>query len=202
MLMMNRTPHFGRRTSGATAGVVALAGIMLGLTIGCAGVLNPQFSNFVSGTTFPVAPGDTDFVVASLSNNTNFDITYRLAAETADGLTTIDVTIPAGVPPSGSVFECPVFRIGLGELGNLNSSAVVITDPATGQFFDVPWGQNPLSLDVSFRCGDTILFFANQDTNIPGGVRISVGRIDGTTQQGPFTGAETFEVLQEVVFTP
>ncbi len=76
-----------------------------------------------------------------------------------------------------------------------------VTDPATGQFFDVPWDQNPLSLDVSFRCGDTILFFANQDTLVPGGVVISVGRIDGTTQQGPFTGAETFEILQEVVFT-
>ena len=92
--------------------------------------------------------------------------------------------------------------MGLGTLDDPDSPAIRIIDPATNTFFEVPFGRNPLTDGRSFVCGDSVIFLVTQDPTLPGGVRVSVGRIDGGTQIGPFTGRDTFENLENIVFLP
>ncbi len=176
-----------------------LAGLSSAAT--CAtGVLNPQFLNLQTGAVFPVAPGDTEFVLVEVANQTREkQVTFLLSVETADGPQTLELVTTPDLPTQAAVFSCPVARIGLGELGNLESSGIRITNPETGQFFEAPWDRNPLTEGRSFLCGDTILFLATTDTSVAGSVVLTVGRIDGGAQAGPFSGADTFENLEEIV---
>jgi hypothetical protein len=181
---------------------MVLVALAAGGSFGCIdGILNPSFVNRSSGGVFPVAPGDTDFIAVMVANQTNRDIVFRLTAEAADGVQQIELNTTPNLPRQGTTFLCPVSRIGLGTLGDLASGGYIISPPGIpNQFFEAPFARNPLTEGRSFICGDTVIFFAFQDVNVAGGVSISVGRIAGATQTGPFTGADTFENLEDIIF--
>ena len=50
-----------------------------------------------------------------------------------------------------------------------------------------------------FFCGDTALFTIVHDASNPYGINVSTARIDGSTQKGPFSGPDTFELLQAML---
>ena len=68
-----------------------------------------------------------------------------------------------------------------------------------GPSIDLVWNQDPLVSGFSYNCGDTVVFMAVDNANMPGGVEISVGLIGGADQTGPFTGPDTYENLLELL---
>lgn len=194
----------------AILSVVAV--ISAGTWIGCNSTLffNPAFVNSTTGEIFPLTPGDRAAFVLVRGNNTSqsaieFVVTAeRLVPDDADPdvLNPVLQTFRLLTQPTaqandmGVLLDCPVARIGLGE---------VIDDPTTepGLFvgatavgaggFGVPPNINPLSADFgNFDCGDTIVYQASTAGGSVGGVIVAAFVLDDAGQPDPPTGLDTF----------
>lgn len=176
-------------------GLLAVAmGGLLSATTGC---LNPNLANSITGGVLPTAPGDLPFVLVRVVNRSSAVIeSTQVVADT--GLPDLDTFgfagIDAGVGDWGIVFACPVLQIGLGDVEEARSTAMVVTFPG-GATVQVPNTGLTVQAGVDFNCGDTILYIVSDAPGSPFGVRIDVGRIDGSTQTGPFSRADTFETV-------
>lgn len=187
-----RTPR--RRM--AAIGLVLSAGLSLSGIHGC---LNPTFINSVSGgAVVPLAPGGTPFVQLLVINATaastlsfQFGWTPAFQGQVGGYLTNI-------VPRSqrGLLVGCPVEQVGLGYPLNLAQPAVVITN--TNGTINVPASAFPLVFKngEDYSCGDALVLTVIDDPSNGYGIKIVPGRVEGATQQGPFTGPDTFQIVQ------
>lgn len=164
------------------------------------GCLNPTFVNKLSSGSFvPLAPGDTPYVQVLVINGTlekTIDVVLGFAPE-YQGINAWGI---AGIGPGnqqGFVLTCDVNQIGLGDPTDLSRPAMVITGEE-GDAVNVPASAFPLTLASGrdFNCGDTVIFSIVDDRNNSYGIQIAPGRIDGSTQTGPFNGPDTFEIYQ------
>ena len=208
---MNSRRHRGTERAGRVVRRVAALGLCLfaagssGAQCG-AGILNPQFQNRLSGTLFPIAPGSAPFVLIEVINNTNFEVTFLLTTEDSIGSRTENLTTTPALPRQAKIVACPVTQIALGTPGDPDSPAIrVITNPVTGAFLEIPFidpatgrSRNALTEGASFLCGDTVIFLVSLAPTQPGRVAVTVGRIDGGSQLGPFSGPATFDNLLDV----
>lgn len=184
-----------KRTIARTCLALAAAFLLAG-NVGC---LNPAFINQVSnGSVVPTAPGDTPFVHVLVINATQELTASVLFGWTPDfqGYNSAGVIV-FPEQQQGFLLACPVNQIGLGDPSNLITPAIILTT-ATGTEIDVPASAFPLVVAQGrdFRCGDTVVFTILDDSSSGYGIRILPGRVDGSTQQGPFSGPDTFEIVQ------
>jgi hypothetical protein len=83
----------------------------------------------------------------------------------------------------------------LGDLDNPFATQIVATLP-NGLTVQVPTEQPALVAGQDFKEGDTILFHFIGDPRVPSAIRLSVGVLDGESQVGPFSRADTFETVK------
>jgi hypothetical protein len=188
--------QFARLTS------AVLAGLVLCFGTGC---LNPATFNQASGgAVAPLAPGDTPFVLVRAVNLSQYTVdmnfSYDAPAYSFSGY------FMDGIEPNngdnGFVLPCPVNSISLGNEGAPTTPALTLT-AADGGTTEVPTSAFPLEViggGTDFSCGDTVVFTIVNDRNSSYGIEVYPGRIEAGGQQGPFTGGDTFEILQLLLF--
>jgi len=136
-------------------------------------------------------------VLVVVVNQSGQPITFLVTAEAPGAAESVELETSGGSDSLGVLFTCPVDRIGLGDLDDPESTGYYLLygDARLG----MPWGENPLLWNVNYTCGDTIIFLARANANVPGGVSITTGVIDGSTQTGPFSGPDTFENVEDLL---
>jgi len=50
-----------------------------------------------------------------------------------------------------------------------------------------------------FQCGDTVVLGVVDDPNSGYGIKVVGGRVNGSTQTGPFSGPDTFQIVQALL---
>jgi hypothetical protein len=176
-----------------------LACITCAVLTSFSGCFNPTFVNQISGgSVVPIAPGDTPFIHvliinATESSNVGMQLgwTPQVQGRNAAGYT--------GIAPEqqiGFLLPCPIEQIGLGNPNDLTSPAVIIESSA-GEI-NIPAGAFPLILQRGrdFDCGDTVVLTVVDSRSNVYGVEILPGRVRGSGQTGPFSGPDTFEIVE------
>ncbi|MCL2330728.1 MAG: hypothetical protein FWC56_05450 [Phycisphaerae bacterium] len=175
------------------------------VVVGCAvagihGCLNPPFANTVKGGVIPLAPGNTPYVHVMFYNQTTdatFDVQYSSTATTG-----FKGALFTGISPQtirGALLNCPVDYIGLGVATDLTLPAIVVH--RGGDTINVPASAFPLVLrnGKDFVCGDTVIFYVMDDTTSGYGIKVVTGKVDGSTQTGPFSGPDTYQIIDALV---
>ena len=182
----------------ATRGALKWAGLAaLAVLSGC--------GTGLGGSSVPAAPGDTPFVMIKVINRSSFftlDFLIQTETITASGTTVGGGTlrdIRSNGGDSALIVPCPVDRIGLGNLNDPNSTGFRVGGPGQIDKVDVSWGQAALVSGFSYNCGDTVLFMVVDSQSEPGGVLVTTGLIGGATETGPFSGPDTFEILEDLL---
>ncbi|UCD27415.1 MAG: hypothetical protein JSV03_09820 [Planctomycetota bacterium] len=172
-------------------------GVLICLSPFLGGCLNPELINQTFGGLYPTAPGDTPFVLTSVVNQTTADLDLRIFAD--DGSVQPPFNYFVNLRPEdkmvGTLFDWPMIQISIGDPNNVNEPSVVATYP-NGLTVQIPFGRPPLVAGQDFDSGDAIVFLFTEDPRSETGIALSVGIIDGATQQGPFTRADTFETIR------
>jgi hypothetical protein len=176
-----------------------LAGLGLLVAAGCD---NVGLVGIGGGPSVPVAPGDTPFVLVRCVNaSSQFTVEFLIEVDTPlaeqGAPTGGELTVSPG-GNSGQVFQCPVDRITLGSFTDEGAVGYRTSFPG-GPQIDLVWDQDPLVSGFSYNCGDTVVFMAVDNTNMPGGVEIVAGLIGGADQTGPFSGPDTYENLLQLL---
>jgi len=166
---------------------------VLTATPGC----NPSSINSLVDSIYPAAPGDVPMILVRIENNSSADINAaNIIVDT--GLAepkTVSFPVARGTGNAGTLFQCPVLRVALGDL-DLGVAPAMTATFSDGTQVEVPFGMRTLVEGVDYVCGDTIIFQLIDDRTAETGLRIEAGRVDGSTQTGPFTGADTFRYVQ------
>ncbi len=192
------------------AGMVVLAWVGAGL-LGCnASLFNPSFVNQQTGDVYPLAPGArSSFILIRANNTTSRAIEFVITAERqAPDPNNPDATVTeletrrvftrpvSGANDVGVLMDCPVARIGLGEVLDQPQTepGLFVGAQAVGAGgFGVPPNVNPLDASVgNFECGDTIVFRAAQSASVAGGVTVGAFVLDADTQPVVIRGLDTF----------
>lgn len=197
---MNPIHSHVTRARAITASRLAAACV---LTASLSGCLNPTFVNSLSGGTarsaVPLAPGDTPYVhILVINASALYELDFQVAFTPAfQGYNSVTLAVPPETQ-EGIVLPCPVSQVGLGDPLDLTYPAIVLNPIDGSNAINIPAGAFPLTLKSgeNFNCGDTVVFTVVDDRTSGFGIAVSTGRVDGTTQTGPFSGPDTYEVLQ------
>ena len=179
--------------------LMAVAGLALADIHGC---FNPAFVNGLSGgRQAPLAPGSTPYIqVLVINSTTGATVDFRFGWTPAfQGFNT---AYQKGIAPQmqhGTLLGCPINQIGLGNPQNLSMPAMVVY--RNGEVTNVPASAFPLVFrdGIDYICGDTLVLGVIDDPTSGFGVKIVAGRVDGVTQTGPFSGPDTFQIVQALI---
>lgn len=185
-----------RTRSDRHGGLVAMAcltALLTGLTTGC---LNPDFVNQRTGNLIPTAPGDTPFLLVDVINNTSATVNFNFFVDEGAGIQAQSRirNLTPQVRSRGRVFPWPVVSVGLGNANAPFEPALVATFPG-GLTVQVPAGRTLFAGEDFFE-GDTVIFLIEEDVRSPTFISVTAGRVDGSTQTGPFPRGDTFETMQ------
>jgi len=170
------------------------------LSLSC---VNPNLINTATaGSLVPLAPGSQNFVLIQLINNSSFFLDGLVSVELTGGMppdaqiNTVFANIRPGGGDAAVVLECPVDRVGLGDLDDPSSPGFRVGLTPQGKT-GVAWGRPPLVSGFNYSCGDAIVFVAINDPTSNGSVRIDAGVVSGASQPAP--AIDTFGNLQAVL---
>lgn len=169
---------------------------MLCFTAGC---LNPDFVNQTTGNLIPTAPGDTPFLLVDVINQTTATVDFNFFVDEGAGVqaqSTIQNLTPQ-VRSHGRVYAWPVISVGLGSSDSPFEPALVATFP-NGLTVQVPAGRT-LYANEDFFEGDSVIFLIEEDARSPTFISVTAGRVDGSTQTGPFPRGDTFQTMQLIL---
>lgn len=171
-------------------GAFALAAL---LSLSC---INPNLVNETRGGLYPLAPGDQPFVLVTMINDTTATIDVQLLVDEGrlQPTTYTFTNFEPGIRTEGVLLPYPFLRVALGNLDNPFAPSIAATLP-TGLTVQVPFGQTALVAGRDFDRGDTIIFQFVADSRSPSAIRVATGLVDGETQEGPFTRADTFQTI-------
>lgn len=161
--------------------------------------LNPDFVSASFGNLYPAAPGDEPFLLVRVVNDTTATLDVPISFEDGTGagpFTFLDLT-PEG-REVGVLLDWPVTRVAVGSLDNPFLPGVVASLP-DGTEVAVASNQFALQAGVDYNRGDAIVFRFVANVNNPASIAMSTSRIDGSTQQGPFSRADTFRTVRQVL---
>lgn len=177
---------------------------LVSLITGC---LNPGFVNTRTRSFYPLAPGDEPFLLVRLVNDTTATLDVPIAYD--DGITsavTDSLTGYSGLSPEfgefGFLLHWPVAKVGIGTVDDSPSSALATSFQATfpdGSTMSIPAQMESLKAGIDYNEGDTIIFHFIADSRSPYFIQVNVGRIDGSTQTGPFSRADTFYTIRQTL---
>jgi hypothetical protein len=176
--------------------LVSLGGVAL--LLACPGCFNPELVNSTVGGLYPLAPGDTDMVAVTIINDTSAVLDLQILVD--DGRLTPQSfffnDLDPGTRTAGVLLPYPFLRVNIGNLENPFTPSIVATFPDTGLTIQVPSGLASLVAGKDFDSGDAIIYQIVNDARTTTGIRVDVGIVDGATQEGPFSRADTFEVVR------
>ena len=162
-----------------------------------AGCLNPDIVSTTVGGLYPVAPGNEQFVLVRLINQTTATLDVPIVYD--DGSLPTFTFFVRGLSPGGRdtglLLDWPIVRVAIGDLNNPFTPAVNAMFP-DGRSVAVAFELPALQAGVDFNRGDTILFIFTEDSRSSAYIRVSPALIRGSTQTGPFSRGDPFQRLQ------
>lgn len=162
-----------------------------------AGCINPEFLNQISGVYYPVAPGDEQYVMIRVVNDTTATLDVPIVWD--NGTTPTFRYLIRGLSPEGRdtglLLDWPILRVAVGDLDNPYGPEIV-ANFSGGQSSGVYFGRSALQANVDFKRGDTIIFQFTADNRSPAYIRVTVGRIDGEKQSAEALRADPFTLLR------
>lgn len=183
-----------RSRMGAACWSGLVSALVLPLASGC---INPSLYNSETSNLYPLAPGDQPFVLVEVINDTTAVVDYTITVD--DGRATPTQYPFSDITPAtrdaGVLVPYPFLRVNLGDLDNPITPSITATLP-DGLTIQVPPQVASLRAGVDFQQGDTIIYRLVADARSPSAITVSVAKIEGTTQTGPFTRADTFQVVK------
>lgn len=164
-----------------------------------AGCLNPDFVSANLGGLYPTAPGDEPFLLVRVVNDTTATLDIPISYEDGTGalpFTILDLT-PDG-QEVGVLLDWPVTRVAIGSLDNPFLPSVVASLP-NGINVTIPPNMNAAQAGVDYNRGDALIYRFVADSRNPAAISVTLARVDGTTQQGPFSRADTFRTVRQLL---
>ena len=173
--------------------VVALLPV---LTASC---LNPDFVGQTFGGLYPSAPWDEPFLLVRVVNDTLATLDVPIWYDDGTGPQPFlfrDITPQAR--EAGVLLDWPVAQVNVGSLDTPFATTIVASLPDGTNVLVAP-NQFPAQAGVDFNRGDALIYrFTAANTN-PAAITVSIARIDGSTQQGPFSRADTFRTVRQLL---
>lgn len=184
--------HFNIRRAFVCLGV-ALVPI---LTASC---LNPAFVEQSTGNLYPAAPGDEPFLLVRIINDTQATLDVPVVYDDGTGaIPFLFQDISPAVREVGVLLDWPITRVNVGNLDSPFATTIEASLP-DGTNVLIPPGQFPAQAGVDFNRGDALIYHFRAPSTNPAAIVVSVSRIDGATQQGPFTRADTFRTVRQLL---
>lgn len=164
------------------------------------GCLNPAFVNQTVGNLYPSAPGAEPFIGVRVINDTTATLEVPIVYDTGTvpTFTYLIRELSPGGRDTGILLDWPVLRVSLGNLDN-PALPLIIANYPDGRTSSLILGRLPLEAGVDYDRGDTIIFHFTQDSRSALSLKISVGYIDGATQQGTFLRGNPYERLDTIL---
>lgn len=166
------------------------------LTASC---LNPDFVAQTTGGLYPSAPGDEPYLLVRIVNDTAATLDVPVVYDDGTGPQPFlfrDITPEAG--EAGVLLDWPVTRVNVGSLDSPFASTIVASLP-DGTNVLIPPNQFPAQAGIDFNRGDALIYRFVSDSRNPAAIGVTIGRIDGSTQQGPFSRADTFRTVRQLL---
>ncbi len=200
---------------------LTLIAALFALAAGSTGCLNPETLNAAFGTYYPVAPGNTPFLMARVINDTS-GVAEQVPIIYDDGSTVPPVVYITSLNPQGReegvVLHWPVYRLAIGSLTDpympsikltiqnqaaLQGQTGTTTQPSavTVGATQVPFGHPALQAGVDYNRGDVIVFRLVEDVRSSSFIRVDISRIDATQGGGDGSRADTFANLWQLLAT-
>lgn len=176
---------------------IVVAMVLPALSASC---LNPAFVAQTTGNRlYPQAPGDQPFLLVRVVNDTQAMLNIPITYDDGTGAKTFLVRnlSPAG-REVGVLLDWPITRVGIGSLDNPFLPSVTVALP-NGTNVLIPVNQFALQAGVDFQRGDAILFRFTAAAQNPAAIGVTVARINGADQTGPFTRADTFLTVSQIL---
>jgi hypothetical protein len=167
----------------------------------CSGCVNPDLVNTASGSLYPSAPGDEPFLLVKVVNDSTATLDVPIAYD--DGTNPLPFLVRDLTPEAnevGVLLEWPVTRVAIADLNNPFTPGVIAALP-DGTTVAIPSLQQALTAGVNYQRGDTIIYRFLSDSRNPAAISVAVGRIDGSTQTGPFSRRDTFTTVRQLLQT-
>lgn len=176
----------------------AVLGTLLlpGLLTSC---LNPDVVNQSAGGLYPAAPGDEPFLLVRVINETQADLTrVPVSYDDGTGTKTVNLFIPVGNRGTGVLLDWPVTRV---TVGTLDSPLIPSITATLEQGTDVviPALVSPAQAEADYVRGDALVYRITSDSRNPAAINVSLYKIDGSTEQGPFSRADTFRTVRQIL---
>lgn len=166
------------------------------LTASC---LNPELVNQSSGNLYPAAPGDEPFLLVRVINDTQAELDIPIIHDDGTGPQPfIFRGINPGDKGQGVLLDWPVTRVNVGSLDSPFLPTIIAALP-DGVTVTIAPNLLPAQASVDFNRGDTLVYRFVGDARNPAAIGVTLARIDGTTQQGPFARADTFRTVRQIL---
>jgi hypothetical protein len=164
-----------------------------------ASCLNPDVVNNTAGGLYPSAPGDEPFLLVRIINDTTADLTQvPIVFDRGTGPLTYNLSVLAGERGVGILLDWPVTEVNVGSLESPLLPAITAT-LREGVDVVIPSLINNAQASVDYIRGDTLVYRFTADSRNPAAINVSLFKIDGTTQQGPFSRADTFRSVRQLL---
>lgn len=166
------------------------------LTASC---LNPDFVGQTFGGLYPSAPGDEPFLLVRVVNDTAATLDVPIIYDDGTGAQPFlfrDITPQAR--EAGVLLDWPIARVNVGSLDTPFATTIVASLPNGTNVLIAP-NQFPAQAGVDFNRGDTLIYRFTAASPNPAAINVSIARIDGSTQQGPFSRADTFRTVRQIL---
>jgi len=178
-------------------GFAALVAILLPvLTASC---LNPDFVSQTAGGLYPSAPGDEPFLLVRIVNDTTATLDVPIMYDDGTGPQAfVFLDLSPEAREAGVLLDWPVSSLNVGSLDSPFLPAITATLP-DGTNLLVAANLNPAAAGVDFVRGDALLYRFVADARNEAAIGVTVARIDGSTQAGPFSRADTFRTVRQIL---
>lgn len=171
-------------------------GLLPGLMTSC---LNPDVVNQATGGLYPAAPGDEPFLLVRIINDTQADLArVPVVYDDGTGAKTINLKVQQGERGIGVLLDWPVTRVTVGSLDSTLIPSVTAT-LEEGVDVVIPTLINPARADTDYVRGDALVYRFTSDSRNPAAINLSLYKIDGSTERGPFTRADTFRTVRQIL---
>jgi hypothetical protein len=155
--------------------------------------------NETTGNLYPSAPGDQPFLLVRVLNDTSSTLrTVPIAYDTGTGARTFNLTVYPQEGAPGILLDWPVTQVAVGSLQSPVLPSITATLP-DGTNVVIPPLLFPAQAGVDFNSGDTLVYRFTSASSNPAAIYVNLSRIAGSTQTGPFTRADTFRTVAQVL---
>lgn len=161
--------------------------------------LNPDLVSQTAGGLYPSAPGGQPFLLVRVVNNTQAMLDIPVIYDGGTGPQTFRFrNLSPEAEEAGVLLDWPVTRVNIGSLDSPFVPSIEASLP-DGTNLLIPPDLYAAQAGVDFNRGDALVYRFVADSRNPAAIGVTLAKIDGTTQQGPFSRADTFQTVQLII---